>query len=62
MFHGQIQVNGRLRDRITVPASITEFEAMKRAYGSKRVMAYLEGKQWIKNIYVPGRLIYIVVR
>ncbi|GAG27319.1 unnamed protein product, partial [marine sediment metagenome] len=57
-----IQVNGKLRDRITVPALITEFEAMKLAYGSQRVMAYLGGKPWIKNIYVPGRLINIVVR
>ena len=57
-----VQVNGKLRDRIIVPALITEFEAMKLAYGSQRVMAYLEGKQWIKNIYVPGRLINIVVR
>jgi leucyl-tRNA synthetase len=57
-----IQVNGKLRDRITVPVSITEAEAKKLALESQRVKAYLEGKELLKTIYVPGRLVNIVVR
>jgi leucyl-tRNA synthetase len=56
-----IQVNGKLRDRITVPVSITEAEAKKLALESRRVKAYLEGKELLKTIYVPGRLVNIVV-
>jgi leucyl-tRNA synthetase len=57
-----VQVNGKLRDRITVPASITEEEAKRLALDSQKVKAYLEGEEIVKTIYVPGRLVNIVVR
>ena len=57
-----IQVNGKLRDRIAVPASITEEEASQLALNRQRVKTYLEGKEVSKKIYVPGRLINLVVR
>jgi leucyl-tRNA synthetase len=57
-----VQVNGRLRDRIVVPASMTEAEAKQAALESQRVKAYLEGKEVINIVYVPGRLVNLVVR
>ena len=57
-----VQVNGKLRDRIIVPASTTESEAKQMALGRQRVKAYLKGKEIIKMIYVPGRLVNLVVR
>ncbi|UCH42987.1 MAG: leucine--tRNA ligase [Dehalococcoidales bacterium] len=57
-----VQVNGKLRDRIAVPASITEAEAKEQALGSERVKTYLQGKETVKTIYVPGKLVNIVVR
>jgi leucyl-tRNA synthetase len=57
-----IQVNGKVRDRITVPASITETEARQLAQESQRVKTYLEGKKIVNTIYVPGRLVNIVVK
>jgi len=57
-----VQVNGKLRDRIAVQASITEAEAKQVALQSQRVTAYLEGKEVLKTIYVPGRLVNLVVR
>jgi leucyl-tRNA synthetase len=57
-----VQVNGKLRDRITVPASITEAEARQKALDSQRVKAHLEGKEVSDIIYVPGRLVNLVVR
>jgi len=57
-----VQVNGKLRDRITVPASITEAEAKQKALDSQRIKAYLEGKKVLKIIYVPGRLVNLVVK
>ena len=57
-----VQVNGKLRDRITVSASITEAEAKEKAMSSEKVKTYLEGKTVIKEVYVPGKLLNIVVR
>ena len=57
-----VQINGKLRDRITVPASITEAEARQLAVESKRLTPHLEGKDVLKTIYVPGRLVNLVVR
>ena len=57
-----VQVNGKLRDRIAVPASTTEVEARQIASGSARVQPHLEGKEVVKEIYVPGRLVNFVVK
>ena len=55
-----VQVNGRLRDRIEVPADITEQNAKTRALESDRVKAHTEGKTVRRVIYVPGRLVNVV--
>jgi len=57
-----VQVNGKLRDRIIVPASTTEIEARQIAAESTKVQPYLEGKQQVNVIYVPGKLVNIVVK
>ena len=57
-----VQVNGKLRDRPTVPASITEEEAKKMAQISEKVQPFLQGKTIVNVIYVPGKLVNIVVK
>jgi leucyl-tRNA synthetase len=57
-----VQVNGKLRDRITVPVSITESEAKEVAREGKKVKPYLHDKVTLREIYVPGRLVNIVVK
>jgi leucyl-tRNA synthetase len=57
-----VQINGKLRDRITVPMSITEAEAKQIVLERERLKAYLEDKEIIKMIYVPRRLVNFVVR
>ncbi len=57
-----VQVNGKLRDRITVPASISEVEAKAKAFDSQKVKSHLENKEIINTVYVPGRLVNIVVK
>ena len=58
-----VQVNGKLRDRITVPVSITEDELPQLLQEKAiKATAYLEGKKILKQIYVPGRLINFVVQ
>jgi leucyl-tRNA synthetase len=57
-----IQVNGKLRDRVQVPASITEEQARELALSRERVKAHLQGKAIEKAIFVPGRLLNLVVK
>ena len=57
-----VQVNGRVRDRIQAPASIEEEEARQLAMESARVRPYLEGTEVRQVVYVPGRLVNLVVR
>lgn len=56
-----VQVNGKVRDRIQVPADIAEEAAKELALGSDAVKKHLDGKQPRRVIYVPGRLVNIVV-
>jgi leucyl-tRNA synthetase len=56
-----VQVNGKLRDRIEVPAGITEEAAKELALSSARVKPHVEGRELRKSVYVPGRLVNLVV-
>ncbi len=57
-----IQVNGKLRDKILVPASIAEAEARELALSQPKVKAHLEGREVAKVIYVPQGLVNLVVQ
>jgi leucyl-tRNA synthetase len=56
-----VQVNGKLRDRIEVPADIAEEAAKELALSSARVRPHVEGRELRKSVYVPGRLVNLVV-
>ena len=56
-----VQVNGKLRDRVTVPAGISEEAAKEQALASEKVRPHVEGKTIRKAVYVPGRLVNLVV-
>lgn len=56
-----VQVNGKLRETITVPADIAEEEAKKISLSSAAIQKWLEGKEPKKVIYVKGKLVSIVV-
>ncbi|MFQ6027427.1 MAG: leucine--tRNA ligase [Dehalococcoidia bacterium] len=56
-----VQVNGRVRDRIEVPADIDEATAQELALASSKVQPYTDGKVVNKAIYVPGKLVNVVV-
>jgi leucyl-tRNA synthetase len=55
-----VQVEGKVRDKLDVPAGITEQEARRLALASPRVQPYLGGKPPAKVVYVPGRLVSVV--
>ena len=56
-----VQVNGKVRDRLNVPADIDEAAAQAQALTSPRVQSYTQGKEVAKTIYVPGRLVNLVL-
>ena len=55
-----IQVNGKVRDRITVPVGVPDDEARRLALASPRVQACLDGRPARQAIVVPGRLVNVV--
>ncbi len=56
-----LQVNGKVRDRITVPADISDEDARQRALQNDNVQKFLEGKTPRQVIVVQKRLVNIVV-
>jgi leucyl-tRNA synthetase len=57
-----VQVNGKLRARLDVPADIAEEAAREAALADENVVRHIEGKEVRKVIYVPGRLVNVVVK
>ncbi|MCW2959123.1 MAG: leucyl-tRNA synthetase, partial [Solirubrobacterales bacterium] len=56
------QVNGKVRDRATAPATASREELQALAMASPKVAAYLDGQAIVKVIVVPGKLVNIAVR
>jgi len=57
-----VQVNGKVRDRLSVPVGISEKEAQELALASPRVQRHTANKGVIKIVYVPEKVINIVVK
>ena len=57
-----VQVNGKVRGRITVPADASEDLVKRLAREHPNVRRFLDGKQVVKEIYVPKKLLNLVVR
>jgi leucyl-tRNA synthetase len=57
-----VQVNGKLRDRIEAAADAPREELLRLARESEKVARHLDGKELVKEIVVPGKLVNLVVR
>ncbi|MBI4864055.1 MAG: leucine--tRNA ligase [Candidatus Riflebacteria bacterium] len=57
-----IQVNGKIRDKLVVPADLDEAGLKARVLASPKVMQWTEGKTVRNFIVVPGRLVSLVVK
>ena len=57
-----VQVNGKLRDRIEASADASQEELLSLARASEKVSKHLDGKEVVKEIVVPGKLVNLVVR
>jgi leucyl-tRNA synthetase len=55
-----IQINGKVRDKVSVPVSISEVEARELALSRERIKAQLGDRRIPRVIYVAGRLVNIV--
>lgn len=56
-----VQVNGKVRAELQVPSDISQEQAIEAALADTKVKAHTDGKTVRKSIYVPGRLVNIVV-
>lgn len=57
-----VQVNGRVRDRFTVPADIDTAGAIAGAKALDKVKEFTDGMVFVKELYVPGKLVNLVVK
>jgi leucyl-tRNA synthetase len=57
-----VQVNGKLRDRIEAAADAPKDELLRLARESEKVSKHLDGKEVIKEVVVPGKLVNLVIR
>ena len=57
-----VQINGKSRGTVVLPKDADKDEAVAAVKASERLAALIEGKQIVKEIYVPGRIINLIVK
>ena len=57
-----VQVNGKVRGKLELPRGATEAEAMSRLGADDRIRPWLDGKEVTRTVFVPDRLLNLVVR
>ena len=57
-----VQINGKLRGVVAMPAEVSREDAVALAKADERVAAGLAGKTIVKEIVVPGKIVNLVVR
>ncbi|MEG2897917.1 MAG: class I tRNA ligase family protein, partial [Eubacterium sp.] len=57
-----VQINGKVRGKITIPADADKETAKAVAFKHENILAYVEGKKIVKEIFVPGKIFNLVVK
>ena len=57
-----VQVNGKVRGKVTVPSDISEVEVKEKAKEIENVKRYLDESEIIKEIYIPKKLVSFVIK
>lgn len=57
-----VQINGKLRGVVTIPLNCSQEEALAAAKKVEDVIPFIEGKTIVKEIYVPNKIVNIVVK
>jgi leucyl-tRNA synthetase len=57
-----VQINGKVRSKIDLPANVTEADVKKAVYTDEKVKVYTDGKTVVKEIYIPNKIYTIVIK
>jgi leucyl-tRNA synthetase len=57
-----VQVNGKLRGHVEVPNPSPEEQVLAAVRANSKVQQWVSGKEIVKTVYVPGKLVNVVVR
>ena len=57
-----VQINGKVRSTVMIPSAASKEDALKIAISDEKIKAAIDGKNIIKEIVVPGKIINIVVK
>ncbi len=57
-----VQINGKVREKLVISAEATQEEALAAAKANEKIAAAIDGMTIVKELYVKGRLVNIVVR
>lgn len=57
-----VQINGKVRAQLNVDRNISKEDALNLAKSNTNIVKYLEGKKLVKEIFVPGKLISLVIK
>ncbi|HEY0158952.1 MAG TPA: leucine--tRNA ligase [Thermoanaerobaculia bacterium] len=57
-----VQINGKLRGQVEVPAPAEEQRVMDAVFSNEKIQTWITGKEIVKKIYVPGKLVNVVVK
>ena len=57
-----IQVMGKVKSRVSVPADADQDTVLAAALADEKIIALTDGKTVVKKIYVPGRMVNLVVK
>lgn len=57
-----VQINGKVRAELTFNRNASEEEVLQKALSNEKVRTHIEGKNLVKKIYVPGKLVSLVVK
>jgi len=57
-----VQINGRVRGHVLAEAGVAEEDVIRRAQADPKIASFLEGKQIVKTVFVPNKILNIVVR
>lgn len=57
-----VQINGKVRSKIDLPVGLSEEEVKQAVFADGKVKSYTDGKQVVKEIYVPNKIYTIVIK
>lgn len=57
-----LQINGKVRDRITVPREISQSELEQLVMTNERILKFIDGREIVKVVLIPQKLVNVVVK